>query len=98
MGYVQELERGNYGAALTSLQQDLGSLNVFGEERLHQLAGCMLCNSPQALHEHLLWPGTADNKNRKQLLRELQVSSFCEAAHTLKQPPISSLFFRITYD
>ena len=74
---LQDVEKGNYSAALNSLQHDLGSINIFAEERLHQLAGCMLCNSPQALQEHLLWPGTADNKNRKQLLRDLQVSSQC---------------------
>ena len=83
---MQHLENGDSRAALKALQQDLGTLKAFREERLHQLAGCMLCTSSQSLKDNLNWPGRQDNMNRKQLLRDLQVGSY-----SLNHPLFSGL-------
>lgn len=69
---LQALERGDPKAALRVLQQELGGLQVKWEQRLHALAGCLLCTSSEALQKHVGWFGTKDHKNREQLLRDLQ--------------------------
>ena len=72
LGLVQSLIGGNVSAALQVLQQDLAGLNI-RQERLHTLAGCMLCMTPESLRRHVDWPGTKGHRNREQLLRDIQV-------------------------
>ena len=73
LGLVQSLNGGNVSAALQVLQKDLASLNI-RQERLHTLAGCMLCMPPESLRRHVDWPGPKGPRNRQQLLRDIPVS------------------------
>lgn len=85
---MQHLEKGDSAEAMKVLQRELGILKVDWEARLHKLAGCMLCTTPESLREHLNWPGSRDSKNRKELLKELQVSVQClqirKTSHNIK--------------
>ena len=85
---MQALERGDPSTALRVLQRELGALKIGWEQRLHALAGCLLCTTGEALRQHVGWFGTEDNRNREQLLRDLQApSSLVQLSSGAPPPP-----------